>query len=386
MRILLFTGKGGVGKTSISAATAIKSAKMGYKTIVISTDSAHSLSDSFNTQLKHIPTKISDKLYGQEIDVYEQIKKYWGVLQGYLLTLLRVQGLPDVVAEEISLFPGMDELFSLMELRGYIESEEYDVAIMDCAPTESTLRLLGFPDVFKWYFIHLLKRKVAKAFEPLAKKLAPFPLPPQDVYDSLDKLVKNIYQIKEILTDSHKTSIRLVLNPEKMVIKEAQRAFTYLCLYGFPLDAIIINKILPEHIRDPYFEKWKKIHLANMREIKELFAGVPIFRGSLFKEEIIGSKLLEQMANDVYKGKDPTHSFLSTLPIQIIKKNKRHILSVNLPFAQKEKVHLYQNEDEIIVKVGNYKRNILLPHFLVGKPIIESELKEEKLLIVFKGE
>ncbi|HID26753.1 MAG TPA: ArsA family ATPase, partial [Methanosarcinales archaeon] len=250
MRVILFTGKGGVGKTSVSASTALMCSKLGYRTMVMSTDAAHSLSDSFDMNLTDKPTKITENLFGLEINPQHEIKENWGIIQEYITLFLSSRGINDVVAEELSVFPGMEELFSLIKIKRYNNSKEFDVVIVDCAPTGATLRLLSFPDIIKWYMKHLfnIERKTMKVIRPMANRILKVPLPTDEVYESIEDIYKNVEAFSNILSDTTKTTVRLVMNPEKMVIKETHRAFTYLCLYGISVDSIIVNKVLPEDI------------------------------------------------------------------------------------------------------------------------------------------
>ncbi|RLD15102.1 MAG: ArsA family ATPase, partial [Caldiserica bacterium] len=341
MRILLFTGKGGVGKTSISASTALRTSELGYRTLIISTDSAHSLSDSFDVNLfADEPVKIKKNLYAQEISPEKEIKKNWQVIQNYLSTILSFQGLEDVISDEITVLPGMEELFSLMKIKEYYESKSYDVVVIDCAPTGSTLQLLSFPDVSRWYMKNIfpVSKRIVKTIRPMVVKyftsLPPFP--DDDIYESVEEIYERISDTKEILSDGTKTSIRLVLNPEKMVIKETQRTFTYLNLYGFSVDCVIANRIIPVEVEDSYFENWKRKQADYIREIEECFSPLPVFKVKLFNQEITGLKLLEKMAQSIYEKNEPTRIFYQGKPVEIKKMNKKYNLSITLPFVGKK--------------------------------------------------
>jgi arsenite-transporting ATPase len=244
MRIILYTGKGGVGKTTISAATAVRCAELGHKTIVMSTDPAHSLADSLDCKIGVKPKKMSENLVAEEINVHEELKKNWGRIQTYIKKFLKSRGFEDLMAEEFAVFPGMEELFSLLKLREYAENESYEVAIIDCAPTASTVRMLSVPDVIRWYMDRFfdIERRIVKTVRPIAERITKVPFPTDDVYDSVEELFHKVEGMKDILTDSKKASIRLVFNPEKMVIKESQRAYSYLNLFGFTVDAVIANR------------------------------------------------------------------------------------------------------------------------------------------------
>lgn len=386
MRIILFTGKGGVGKTTLSAATALLSAQKGHKTLVISTDAAHSLSDSFETQLTNQPQKIVDNLYGQEINAIEQIEKKWGDIKIYLTALFSSQGIEEIEAEEMSMFPGMEELFSLMEIRNYHKSSEFDVIIVDCAPTGDTLRLLSAPEITGWYLKHIfpIQRTAAKAVRPVANRVLPFPFPEDRVFGAMKNLSTQLAEMKQILSDIDKTSIRLILNPEKMVIKEAQRAFTFFNLFGYAVDLILVNRVIPSEIRDAYFDKWKTIQSGYRQMIKECFSPIPIFSLELLDQEIVGKKLLIHIAKKLYGRHDPTRLFVTQKPIEILKSDGGFDMFVNLPFVEKADIDLYKNGEELIIKAGNYKRNVLLPQTLLNLTIKNAKFEADRLKISFR--
>ncbi len=386
MRIILFTGKGGVGKTTLSAATALLCAQKGYKTLVISTDAAHSLSDSFETQLSNQPKKITANLFGQEINALEQIEKNWGDIKSYLTNLFSSQGIDEIEAEEMSVFPGMEELFSLMEIRNYDKSSEYEVVIVDCAPTGDTLRLLSAPEITNWYLKHIfpIQRTAAKAVRPVASRILPFPFPEDKVFGAMKKLTTQLAEMKDILSDSKKTSVRLVINPEKMVIKEAQRAFTFFNLFGYAVDLIIVNRVIPPIIKDAYFDKWKTIQSNYQQMIKECFSPIPIFSLELMDQEIMGKALLCKIAKKIYGTKDPTSLFLSQKPITIQKADGGFDMLLNLPFQKRSDIDLIKNGDELIIKVGQFKRNIILPPTLINYSVESAKFETERLRICFR--
>jgi len=388
MRVILFTGKGGVGKTSVSASTALMCSKLGYRTMVMSTDAAHSLSDSFDMNLTDKPTKITENLFGLEINPQHEIKENWGIIQEYITLFLSSRGINDVVAEELSVFPGMEELFSLIKIKRYNNSKEFDVVIVDCAPTGATLRLLSFPDIIKWYMKHLfnIERKTMKVIRPMANRILKVPLPTDEVYESIEDIYKNVEAFSNILSDTTKTTVRLVMNPEKMVIKETHRAFTYLCLYGISVDSIIVNKVLPEDITDSYFDRWKELQTEHLQTIKESFSPVPIKNIKLFNKELVGLQLLEQMGKDLYGNEDPTKIYYSGTPIRITREKNQYTLNLQLPFTEKRDIDLYHKEDELILKVGNQKRSIVLPIALIDKSIVEAKYVDDTLKIKFEGE
>jgi len=385
MRLILFTGKGGVGKTTLSAATALLSAKRGYKTLVVSTDAAHSLSDSYEVPLANLPVKIAPNLFGREVNALEEIEKKWGDIKAYLTEFLSSQGINSVEAEELSVFPGMEELFSLMEIRNYRKTNEYDVIIVDCAPTGDTLRLLSAPEITNWYLKHIfpIQRTAAKAVRPVASRILPFPFPADNIFEAAKKLTLQLAEMKEILEDAKRTSIRLIINPEKMVIKEAQRAYTFFNLFGFSVDLIIVNRMIPAQVEDPYFLEWKAIQEQYYHTIEEIFAPLPLLSLPLFSREIVGLRLLEEIARTVYDDQDPTQLFYRQKPIQIEKVDGRYVLSLNLPFVEKSALDLTQKGEELIVKAGLFKRNILLPRILLHHSIEGAKFEGDRLRITF---
>ena len=387
MRTILFTGKGGVGKTSIAAATGVKASKFGHKTLVVSTDPAHSLADSFNIPLGKNPVKISKNLYGEELDPQQKMEENWGVIKDYMTRLFNWRGIEAVEAEELAIFPGMEELFSLLEVKKWDDDGTFDVVILDCAPTGSTLRLLSFPEIMDWYMqrVFHIERKAAKLIRPVASRLTTLPLPGDNIFDAVEMLYENLAKMKEILADVERSSVRLVLNPEKMVIAESRRAFTYLSLFGYPIDAVIVNRLMSKEITDPFFDRWKKAQQEHLEEIETSFVSLPIFTSHLFDQEIYGLELLGRLGEDIYGDKDPADLFYQGIPVEIGKDNTTYYLLINLPFSSKSDVEVLKKQNELIVKVGNYKRNILLPLSLANKEPKRAKLEKEKLKIEFEA-
>lgn len=388
MRIILFTGKGGVGKTSIAAATALRCAEMGYRTKVYSTDAAHSLADSFDKVIGCEETEIRRNLFAQEIDVNEEIKKNWGPIQGFIQQFLKYRGMENLIAEELAVFPGMEEVFSLLELKKRFAREDFDVVIIDCAPTGDTLRLLACPDIAKWYMekIFNIERKVFKALRPVAQRFVDMPLPTDDVFESMEGLYKNLIGVKEVLTDQKVSSIRIVLNPEKMVVKESQRAYTFLHLFGYSVDAVIANRILPDKVKDPYYRKWKEIQAKYLKEVEESFNPLPILLSKFWDQEVIGMKLLSRMAEDIYGDKDPSGVFLKDKPMEIVGSDGCYDIYFKLPFASKEDLDIWVHGDELTIKFLNFKRNILLPRALSSLKLKKAEFIGDTLKVNFGGD
>jgi arsenite-transporting ATPase len=382
MRIVLFTGKGGVGKTTVAAATGIKTSQLGYKTLIISTDPAHSLSDSFQKELKPYPTKVKDSLYAMEVDVEFELERHWSTIKEYLTVFFKSQGIEDIVAEELAIFPGFDELASLLHLLNYYEKEEYDVIILDCAPTGETLRLLSVPEVAKWYMNRFfgIEKKVLKLVKPLAEPIINVPLPSEDVLDKIQELYIKMSKLKDIL-ESEETTVRIVMNPERMVIRESERAFTYLNLFGYTVDCIIVNKIFPREAGD-YFSKWFELQERYMREVEERFP-IPIFKIPFKSTEVVGDVLYE-LADELYDGQDPTKVFHSEKPMKIEKEDEYFVLTIKAPFVSKEDLKLLKRGEELIVVAKQWKRIIFLPQSLALKEPVEAKFNKGELRILFK--
>ncbi len=387
MRVILYTGKGGVGKTTISAATAVRCAEMGYRTIVMSTDIAHSLADAFDREIGHEPAHIMKNLHAQEVNINEELKTYWGTIQDFVTTFLKRQGFDGIIAEEFAVFPGTEEMFSIMKMNDHYFSGNYDVVIVDCAPTGATVRMLSFPDILKWYMEKLfsLERKFVKAVRPIAERITKIPLPSDEVYNSFEALYKDVGEMKDILMNPRETSIRIVCNAEKMVIKESQRAYTYLNLFGYPVDSVVVNRLLPPEALKSYLQHWRKTQEKNLIEVEEAFNPLPIFHVKFFEKEISGIKDLSMVAEDTYGEADPSKSLYRGKPMVIKQRGRNYVLTLKLPFVDKEKLDMWVRGDELILQVGYFKRNIFLPRTLVGKKITEAEFVGNRLQIIFEG-
>ena len=385
MRIILFTGKGGVGKTTLSAATALLCARRGYKTLIISTDAAHSLSDALEVPLSNTPKEICPNLFGQEIDALEQVEKRWGEIKDYLIAFFSSQGIDSIEAEELSVFPGMEELFSLMEIRNYYRSQEFEVIVVDCAPTGDTLRLLSAPEITDWYLKHIfpIGRTAAKAVRPVANRVLPFPFPEDSVFEAIKNISLQLAEMKEILENGEKTTIRLIVNPEKMVIKETQRAYMFFNLFGYTVDLIVVNRLLPPEVEDAYFDRWKALHQEYLQMIEEIFSPLPIVTLPLYQKEIVGLQSLERVARALYGEKDPAAIFFHHRPIEIEKLDSGYSLSIRLPFTEKKDIQLFQKGEELLVRVGSFKRNLLIPRILLGREVRAARMEGDRLRIFF---
>lgn len=388
MRIILYTGKGGVGKTSIAAATALKCASEGLKTIVVSTDAPHSLGDSLDIKLSPEPVEICENLWAQEIDSIHEVEKGWGKVQEYLTSLFTAKTIKDITTEELTVFPGIEDLLSLLRILSYYKEKLYDVIIIDCAPTGETLALLSFPEMLRWWMDKLfpIKRKAMKIVKPLAEPLIGLPLPSDNVLGEIENIYNQLDEMRSILSNREVTSIRVVVNPEKMVIKEAQRSFTYLNIYDYNVDAIIVNRVIPDNVTDDYFKVWKDIQRNYRNMIIESFSPVPIFHAPLFEKEIVGLEILERLGKEIFKESNPSRICYSARTQSVTKEGNDYILSIFMPFADKKDLSLNQKADELIVKAGSIKRNITLPRTLLNYSVKGAKFENETLKIRFGGE
>ena len=390
MRVIVHTGKGGVGKTSISAATALRCAEMGLKTIVISTDTAHSLADSLDKKIGPEPVEIYPNLWAQEVDARYSMDKYWGRFHQYMASLFSNSGVDDIVAEEVTILPGLEEGAHLLWINKYYEEGEFDVLIVDSAPTAETLRLLSLPDVMRWWLMRVMSitRGAAKLLRPINRVLGRRPNteePDDDAWDQVEQLFKTLDKVRDLLADPEISSIRLVINPEKMVIKETQRTYTYLNLYGYATDAIIVNRIIPDEVTDPYFAMWKDRQRENLDFVEEAFGGLPVLKAPLFGGEVSGLDSLRQLADVLYGDDDPTRQMYEGQPHRIEKDEQSGLYSlvVPLPFVDRDDMDLYRSRDELTLRVGPYRRNIVLPYALWDLEIADARFEKSTLRIRF---
>jgi arsenite-transporting ATPase len=385
VRIILYTGKGGVGKTSVSAATALRSARLGYRTLVMSTDSAHSLGDSFDMPVGGDVVQITDNLWAQELDVFKEIDSHWGILEDYIKIVMAWRGVDEVLAEEMAVLPGMEELAGLVHLINYYEGQAYDAIIVDCAPTGETLRLLSFPDVMRWWLhrIFPIQRTAARIARPVLTRVTNLPFPEDDVFEALKDLFERLDHMRDLLTDAEISSIRLVMNAEKMVIKEAQRTFTYLNLYGYPSDLVVCNRLIPGNVTDAYFSTWKESQERYFSLVEEGFSPLPILTAPLMDQEVVGLKMLERFGEAIYGDSDPTVIRFRGQTQDIQQLDGDYLLTLLLPFTSKEDIALSQVGDELIVKVGAHRRNVILPRALVGMQTQSAKLEGDRLTIRF---
>lgn len=385
MRVILFTGKGGVGKTSVAAATAVQCARAGYRTVVMSTDPAHSLGDSFDVELGVDLTPISNNLWAHEVSSLHEMQRHWMKLHEYVVEVFSTQGLDEVVAEEVANPPGMDEIASLMWIKHYAQRDEHDVLIVDCAPTGETLQLLTFPDAAKWWLdkIYPWERRAMRVARPVLQPMMNIPLPSDEIFASLKDLLLDLGGMQKILTDPAITTVRIVLNLEKMVVKEAKRAFSYLSLFGYVTDAVIVNRLLPAEVHDELFKKWQRIHKRYEAEVEQSFAGIPILNVPLFDQEVVGQEMLLRMAKATYGGRDPAERFATLSPQRIDKDGSDYVLSLKVPFVERSEIDLSRHNGELYVTMGNYRREISLPRVLAKRDTAGATIQDGELRVRF---
>ena len=387
MRIVLFSGKGGVGKTTLAAATAVRAASLGHRSLVMSTDAAHSLGDSLAQALGPEPTRVAENLDAMEIDVHHELDREFGPIRNFLARFFKGQGLDEVVADEMAILPGMEELFSLLRVAELAQSRKYDLLLVDCAPTGETLRMLAAPDVLRFYFrkIFPVQRLLARTVRPVAPLVTSIPVPEDDVFVAIKRLYERIERLDPLLRDPKVTSIRIVLSLEKMVIAESERLFTYLGLYGYSVDAVIANRVLPETLKGAYFERWGRAQAGHMKRVKEGFSSMPILESPLRDEEVMGTRLLGSLADEVYGRRDPLSVFHTTRPPKVEKRGEGYAFSFDLPFASADRLNAYAVGDELSVTIDNWRRNIVLPRSLAGREVKEARLRSGRLTVFFGG-
>jgi arsenite/tail-anchored protein-transporting ATPase len=386
-RTILYTGKGGVGKTSVAAATARRCAEAGLRTVVLSTDPAHSLSDSLEVELGPEPTAAGDGLWGQEVRAQLEMESHWAAVQDWLTKLLADRGVEQIRAEELTVPPGMDELFSLLQIKRHHHGGAFDVVIVDCAPTGETLRLLGFPDIARWWLEKVFpwERRLVGAARPLARTFD-VPLPGPEVFDDVQRLVRNLIEMNAILRDRERCSIRLVMNPDRMVIKEAQRTFTYLNLYGYLTDAVIVNRVFPEDVDGGYFGPWRERQREHLRTVSEGFSPVPVLCARYFDEEVVGPWMLDRLAAELFDGTRAPQEVLHTeLAQELSMDGDAAVLSLPIPFSDKADIDLKKVGDELIVAVGGEKRTIILPSALSEQRPSGASFEQGTLRVTFEN-
>ena len=386
-RILLFTGKGGVGKTTVAAATALRCADQGLRTIVLSTDPAHSLADAFEAHLDSQPRRIGDRgeLWGQQLDATERLEETWGDVERYLVSLLDWSGAGAIEAEELAVVPGLEEIFALADIKAYAESGDWDVIVVDCAPTAETLRLLSLPEILGWYMDRVFPagRNVTNLVRPILSRLTTLPIAGDEVFHALRRFYDRLDGVKELLTDPELATVRLVVNPERMVIAEARRTATYLSLFGYTVDAVVANRLLPEDVTDPWFKAWKEAHAEHLEAIEDGFAPVPVLRAELAAEELLGAERLRAFADVLYGATDPADVLHRGRPLRVEPRGPDHVLVLELPFADRDEIDVARKDGELLVRVGAHRRAIVLPDSLRRRVVKGATMVGEQLEVTF---
>ena len=386
MRIVLFTGKGGVGKTTVAAATAVSAARAGRRVMIMSTDPAHSLADVLEADVGGTPTELGGGLWAQQVQAQQELERHWSAVQEWLGGVLAERGVERIAADELTVPPGGDELFSLLELKRHADSGEWDAIIVDCAPTGETLRLLSFPDAARWWLDRVLGREstMLAAARPLARAFLDLQLPDERVVDEVQGLVRSLIDLHELLRDASRVSLRLVMTPDRMVVSEAMRTFTYLNLYGYLTDAVVVNRVFPEAVDGTYFGAWRAVQAEQLALVESGFAPVPILRAPYFEQEVLGPEMLDRLAGELFGAGDPGAVLYDRLTQELSLADGRAELRLDLPFAEKGDVGLRKIGLELVVRVDGQKRTIVLPGALAGFRPTGAALRDGSLVVSFE--
>lgn len=390
MRVILMTGKGGVGKTSVAAATGLRCAELGHRTLVLSTDPAHSLADSFDLELGHEPKLVRPNLWGAELDALMELEGNWGAVKRYITQVLQARGLEGVQAEELAILPGMDEIFGLVRMKRHYDEGDFDVLIIDSAPTGTALRLLSLPEVGGWYMRRFYKpfQGISVALrplvEPIFRPIAGFSLPDKEVMDAPYEFYEQIEALEKVLTDPTQTSVRLVMNPEKMVIKESLRAHAYLSLYNVATDLVIANRIIPDAVTDVFFQRWKESQQQYRQEIYDNFLPLPVKEVPLFAEEMCGLAALDRLKDTLFpNNEDPSQIYYKETTLRVVQDQQQYSLELYLPGIEKHQIELSKTGDELNIRIGNHRRNLVLPQALAALQPAGAKMEDDYLKIRF---
>src|SRR4051794_372134 len=383
MRVLLFTGKGGVGKTTAAAATGALTAARGLKTLVISTDPAHSLADALGVELGGEPVEVEPGLAGQQVNAQQRFERTWRDVQGYLLSALEAVGVDPLEAEELTLLPGAAEARALLAVREQIDSGRYDVVIVDCAPTAETLRLLALPDALNWYMRRIwpVERRVVRSLRPVLNRVSSVPMPTDVVFDAVERLHSELAAVRAVLADAERTTVRLVLTPEAVVVAEARRTMTTLSLYGYKVDAVLANRIIPTG--DPWRDRWAEAQERQLTEVTESFAPLPVLRVPYQDAEPVGLEALVEVARAAYGERDPIGLPVPERQMEVERTEVGFTLALPLPFAAKDSVDLSRRGDELVVTVAAWRRVLTLPSALRRCDVTGARFVDERLLVDF---
>ncbi|HEY3143064.1 MAG TPA: ArsA family ATPase [Acidimicrobiales bacterium] len=384
-RVLLFTGKGGVGKTTVAAATAVCCADLGLRTIVLSTDPAHSLADALDVELGPLAAPITEHLHGQQLDAQDRMEDSWTEIQRYLHEVFRWAGVDALEAEELAVVPGLDEVFALADIKHHASSGQWDVVVVDCGPTAETVRLLSLPDVLGRYMERLFPvgRRVNRVVSPVLARMTKLPVANDEVFAATQRFYDRLDGVRELLSDAQRTSVRLVVNPERIVIAEARRTHTYLSLFGYHVDAVVANRLLPDEVDDPFFVRWKNLQAEHLATVDREFAPLPALRVPWQPFEPIGLDALRQVGKELYAGEDPTSHLSDSQPLRARPDGDSYVLELDLPFTDREQVDLGRRGDELLVRVGPYRRAVTLPEALRHRAVTGAQLDAGQLAVTF---
>ena len=383
-RVVVYTGKGGVGKTSVAAATALLCAERGLRTLVVSTDVAHSLGDAFDQKVTSMPTRLDRGLWAQETDAYEAIRASWGAIQEYFANVFRWRGLDEIRAEEMTVIPGLDEIASLLQIVDHVDSGRYDVVVVDAAPTGETVRLLSFPEAARWWLERILpiQRRATRLARPMLRRVTTMPVPEDRFFRSGEDLFRKLDRMNQLLGDPETTSLRIVLNLEKMVIAEALRSFTYFHLFGYVTDLIVCNRVLPDNA-GPYFAASRDAQRRYLLHVQESFAPVPVREVPFLPHEVAGVDTLREVGAALFGKDDPATFYYRGRPYRVERENGGFALSLELPFASRGDLDIRRSREELVVQVGSWRRNLILPRILVDVPTRDAQLRDGVLRVYF---
>ena len=382
-----------MGKTSLAAATGLELSRIGYRTLVMSVDPAHSLADSFDLESSLFhgrtgdPLQISEMLAIHEVNIQKEIKRHWREISAYVTSVLRATGINDVEAEELAILPGMEELSAMMYVNQFRRENRYDVIVLDCAPTAESMRFVSMPTTLEWYMKHIFpfQRGILKAVRPIANRVAPFELPTDSYFANIQDLFGRLDGIGELLENPKITSVRLVTNPERMVLRETQRAFVYFSLHGLAVDGVIVNRVLPERVTDEYFVEWRASQEKILDEIESYFAPVAVKRVPLFTHEVLGRERLEDLARTLYReDEDPAAVVRTEAPYTFNKVDGHYEIRLHLPFAAKGEIGLFKKGDELVVEIGTLRRHIGLPTSMAALSPGRAKLENKVLTVEMK--
>jgi len=387
VRVLLFTGKGGVGKTTTAAATALRLARGGARVVVTSADPAHSLGDALCAELGSEPVEVAPRCDAQQLDARERLEQNWGDIREWLLDVFDWAGVEAIEAEELSVVPGLDELFALAEVESLCASGRYDVVVVDCAPTAETIRLLSLPDVLSWYMERLFpaSRRLTRVVGPLVHRMTSLPVADDKVFAAGQRFYDQLDSVRRILADPEVTSARLVVNPERIVLAEARRTYTYLSLFGYQVDAVVVNRVLPDGPGGEWLDEWRRTQAAHLDSIEDDFAPLPVLRARHAGGEVVGVDALGAFADDLWGELDPADRLVRSRPLRIARDGAQFVLSVELPFTERSELDLTRTGDELSVAVGPHRRNLVLPDSLRRRDISTARMVGGRLEVSFEA-